>query len=117
MPMRTPHICGCGHRVVSGARCPCQVRRDAERKARHDQRRPNATQRGYDRTWEREAKAFLARPENRRCAKCGNPSTVVMHIKSIRTRPDLRMDKTNWRPGCHRCNAIEAAQERQKERN
>lgn len=82
-----------------------------ERKARFDKTRPNSSRRGYDGDWEREAKAFLSRPENKRCA-CGAPATVVMHTRSIRQRPDLRMDKSNWKPGCKRCNAIDAVQER-----
>ena len=84
---------------------------DAQRKARFDKTRPAARQRGYDAEWTREAKAFLALPGNDLC-RCGAPAVVVMHIKSIRTRPDLRMDRTNWRPGCQRCNAIDAANER-----
>ena len=45
-------------------------------------------------------------------AVAGKPAAVVMHIRSIRSAPHLRMEKANWRPGCHRCNAIEAANER-----
>ncbi|MCJ8053886.1 endonuclease [Shinella curvata] len=90
---------------------------DAQRKARFDKKRPPARHRGYDKAWETEAKAFLSLPENELCARCGAKATVVMHIKSIRTRPDLRMVRSNWRPGCQRCNAIEAAEERRTERN
>ena len=112
MPVRAPRICSCGKVVPPGAICPCQAKRAAERKARFDKTRPNSSQRGYDGTWERQAKAYLSRRENRRCAVCGDPSTVVMHIQSIRSQPELRMDPANWRPGCQRCNAIEAARER-----
>lgn len=93
------------------------ARMQRERKARFDEKRPSARQRGYDSTWAREAKAFLALPQNEFC-QCGAKATVVMHIKSIRTRPDLRMVKSNWKPGCQRCNAIDAANERRTlERN
>lgn len=112
MPVKGPRICGCGRLVPSGTACACEARRARERKARHDAHRPTARERGYTAEWEKEAKAFLAEPGNRSCARCGAPSTVVMHIKSIRARPDLRMERTNWRPGCQRCNAIEAAEER-----
>jgi 5-methylcytosine-specific restriction endonuclease McrA len=88
------------------------VERDAERKARFDQKRPSARLRGYDAQWEREARAFLSRPENRHCARCGAPAAVVMHIRSIRTAPHLRMERGNWLPGCQRCNALDAAHER-----
>lgn len=111
MPVRAARICGCGHRVASGVLCPCEERRSKERKARHDAKRPNAQARGYDAEWQEEAKAFLRAPGNERCA-CGAPSTVVMHVISIRRRPDLRMVKSNWRPGCHRCNAREAARDK-----
>lgn len=90
---------------------------ERERKARFDRKRPNSTQRGYDREWEREAKAFLSLPENRHCARCAAPATVVMHIRSIRTAPHLRMERSNWLPGCQRCNAKDAAKERRRERN
>jgi 5-methylcytosine-specific restriction endonuclease McrA len=93
-------------------RCEKAVERDAERKARFDRKRPNSSQRGYDREWERSARAFLAERENRLC-RCGAPATVVMHLRSIRSAPHLRMERSNWRPGCHRCNAIDAAAERQ----
>ena len=112
MPVRAPRICSCGKLVPSGARCPCQVARKRETNRQHDRERGNSSQRGYDGTWERKAKTYLARRENRRCAVCGAPATVVMHIHSIRARPDLRMDPTNWQPGCRKCNAIDAARER-----
>lgn len=89
---------------------------DRERKARFDRTRPNSSKRGYDREWEAEARAFLSLRENQFC-QCGAPATVVAHIKSIRQRPDLRLVRSNWRPSCQRCNAIDAARERQAERN
>ncbi len=109
---RPPRLCSCGKIVPAGERCACQIVTDRARKSRFDRKRPNARSRGYTREWEEAAKAFLADPRNRQCAGCGKPATVVMHIVSIRTRPDLRMVRSNWRPGCQRCNAIEAAQER-----
>lgn len=113
MPMKAPRICGhCGGVHQTGERCRKAAAMDRERKARFDKKRPNSSQRGYDREFEREAKAFLSLPENKRCARCGAPATRVMHIRSIRTAPHLRMVRANWRPGCARCNAIEAADER-----
>jgi 5-methylcytosine-specific restriction enzyme A len=106
-----PSLCKCGRIVKRGEICSCRAKDAAERKARFDKKRPNSSQRGYDREWEREAKAFLALPGHQNCA-CGAPAVVVMHIKSIRQHPHLRMVKSNWRPGCQRCNAKEAAEER-----
>lgn len=116
MPSAAPYLCQCGRIVKRGVVCACRQQLARERKARFDEKRPNARARGYDREWEREAKAFLCRPGNDLCAKCGAPATVVMHVISIRKRPDLRMVKSNWRPGCQRCNAKEAADERLLER-
>lgn len=84
-----------------------------ERKVRFDKKRPSARGRGYTAEWQKEAKAFLSLPQNETCA-CGAKATVVMHLKSIRTHPDLRMVRSNWRPGCQRCNAKDAARERQE---
>lgn len=110
MPTRAPRVCGhCGGVHQSGVRCPRAVAGDRERNARHDARRPNARARGYDAEWEREAKAYLALHKH---CRCGAPAVVVMHIRSIRTAPHLRMERSNWQPGCHRCNAIDAARER-----
>lgn len=113
MATRAPRVCGhCNGVHASGERCGKVASLDRERKARFDRKRPNSSQRGYDREWEREAKAFLSLPENASCAQCGDPATVVMHKISIRRAPHLRMEKANWRPGCQRCNAKEAAVER-----
>jgi 5-methylcytosine-specific restriction endonuclease McrA len=112
MSSRAPRICGhCGGVHPHGERCPKAAVRDAERKARFDRQRPNSSRRGYDRGWEEAARAFLAEPGNRFC-RCGAPAVVVMHIRSIRRAPHLRMERSNWRPGCQRCNAIDAARER-----
>lgn len=112
MPSRAPSVCGyCGKAHLKGERCETMSRMAKERKARFDMKRPPARKRGYDKEWEREAKAFLARPGNDLCG-CGAPAVLVRHAKSIRLRPELRMDHTNWRPGCQRCNALDAAEER-----
>lgn len=105
MPNRAPRICGCGRVVPSGVRCPCA----AGRKADTDKRRPSARRRGYDTEWQREAAAFLN--ANPRCT-CGAPAVLVRHRISIARRPDLRLVKSNWLPGCRRCNARDLAVER-----
>lgn len=115
MPSSAPRVCGhCGGVHPHGERCSIAVARHRERSARHDTKRPGARKRGYDAEWQREAKAFLARPENKHCS-CGAPATVVRHKISIRRAPHMRMNRSNWQPGCHRCNAIDAARERRAE--
>lgn len=73
--------------------------------------RPSARQRGYDHEWEVAARQFLR--VNPVCT-CGAPAVLVRHKVSIRQRPDLRMDRTNWLPGCRRCNALDMSRERGK---
>ena len=109
-PARLCSACGGVHPVT--VLCPPQIASQRERKARHDLRRPSATTRGYDAEWRRLSKQFLARPENHYC-ECGAIATLVRHRISIRLRPDLRLVKSNWQPGCARCNAHDAASERQ----
>jgi len=116
MPVRAPRICKCGKVVPSGVTCPCVARDNRDRKARHDAKRPPASARGYDKEWAKRAKEYLARPGNDLC-QCGAPAVLVRHVNSIKSRPDLRMAESNWRPGCQRCNAIDAADERRTERN
>lgn len=111
MPSRAPRICACGRVVAHGEICPCRAKAAAERKARHDQRRPNSSQRGYDSRWEKTAKAFLV---SHPTCPCGAPAVLVRHRISIRLRPDLRLDPSNWLPGCAKCNARDAARERRK---
>ncbi len=109
--MRPPRYCPCGQIVPAAQRCQCQRTATRERNARHDRRRKNASQRGYDRAWERAARSFLGEPSNRYC-ECGAPATLVRHVISIRRYPELRMVRSNWRPGCRRCNARDYLKER-----
>lgn len=108
-PPRLCTACGKVHHV--DIRCDKQREQDRLRKARHDTMRASATERGYDAEWRRLSKLFLARPENAYCT-CGKPATLVRHRISIRKRPDLRLDRRNWLPGCARCNARDLARER-----
>lgn len=112
MPVRAPRICSCGEVIASGEACPCQIRRAAERKARHDQRRPNSSQRGYNRDWEKARAAFLrSRPF---CAFCGAPASVVDHITPHKGDQLLFWDRNNWSPLCTPCHS--GAKQRQERR-
>ena len=102
MPTRAPRLCRCGHRIASGVRCPCERREDAARKARFDQRRPSSSARGYDRSWEKARAEFLRR--HPRC-KCGDPATLVDHIRPHRGDQTLFWDKTNWEAMCVSCHS------------
>jgi 5-methylcytosine-specific restriction protein A len=95
MPMKAPRICGCGKLVASGVMCACQLIRKAEA----DKRRPSASLRGYDRKWQRESKAYLARPENRYCAcNCGRIADMVDHVIPHRGDKKLFWSRSNWQP-------------------
>lgn len=110
MPVRAPRICSCGNRVPSGSRCPCEVKRAAERKARFDKKRPTSSQRGYTGKWDRESRAFLRRWPF--CARCGveldleTPrAAVVDHIRPHRGDQALFWDQSNWQRLCTPCHS------------
>ena len=103
MPIRAPRICGCGHVVASGVRCACQVKRDAERKARAEVNRPSARERGYDSKWDKERVAYLAAHPT--CTRCPAPSTVVDHVTPHRGDRKLFWSRSNWQPLCTTCHS------------
>jgi 5-methylcytosine-specific restriction enzyme A len=106
MPQLPPRLCRCGLTVAAGAVCLCQRRRKAER----EKARPGARQRGYSASWEEASKAFLARPENRRCAcGCGRIADMVDHRIAHKGDRRLFWDRANWQPMNRRCNSRKAA--------
>ncbi|MGU3496296.1 HNH endonuclease signature motif containing protein [Xanthobacteraceae bacterium A53D] len=97
MPIRAPRICGCGQRVASDLRCPCENRR----KAQADARRPPARARGYDSKWDIARAAYLkAHPV---CVRCSAPASVVDHIIPHKGDKGRFWDRTNWQPLCGPC--------------
>ncbi|OJH45843.1 HNH endonuclease [Paracoccus sp. SM22M-07] len=103
MPVRAPRICSCGGVVPSGARCPCQIKRAAERKARFDKTRPNSSQRGYNREWQNARAAFLRLHPY--CTACGARAALVDHKTPHRGDQRLFWDKTNWAALCTPCHS------------
>lgn len=117
MPVRAPHICQCGKVVPSGATCPCRVKANAERKARFDKTRPNATGRGYGKDWQRARALFLDQPANRLCKwpGCTARAVVVDHVIPHRGDERLRMDPTNWQGLCrHHHNSAKQKADRRR---
>ncbi|MCB1522495.1 MAG: HNH endonuclease [Rhodoblastus sp.] len=115
MPVRAPYICGCGKIVPSGQRCECSKARDRERKARHDQVRPSARERGYTGKWEKERATYLA--AHPRCVYCGEPASIVDHIVPHRGDRSLFWRRSNWQALCAPChNGGKQSQERQQRR-
>lgn len=112
MPVRAPRICSCGKVVPAGTLCACQAKRAAERKARHDQRRPNSSQRGYDRQWRNARESFLK--QNPHCAFCWAPATVVDHKIPHKGDPGKFWNRNNWAALCTSCHS--SAKQRQERR-
>nr|WP_223177254.1 HNH endonuclease [Sphingobium jiangsuense] len=77
------------------------IARDRERKARHDQHRPSARQRGYDGKWQQARAEFLkAYP---RCTRCGAPASVVNHRIPHKGDRKLFWSRSNWEAVCTPC--------------
>jgi 5-methylcytosine-specific restriction endonuclease McrA len=112
MPVKAPRLCACGFKVPSGARCKCEARQDAERKARFDAKRPTSSQRGYSGTWDKARAGYLA--ANPYCRRCGEPASVVDHIRPHRGDKALFWDKTNWQPLCTPCHSGTKQREERK---
>lgn len=73
----------------------------------YDRERGSASERGYDRTWARLRRAFLA--EHPLCADCFpqlTPATEVHHLCKVSTHPELRLDWDNLRALCRECHRI-----------
>lgn len=108
---RPPRICSCGRIVPRGVRCQCQQQATRERNARHDRHRPNASQRGYDRAWEKARRDYLA--THPYCVMCGQPASTVDHIVPHRGDRALFWNRRNWQALCTRChNSIKQRIER-----
>ncbi|GLK76708.1 HNH endonuclease [Methylopila jiangsuensis] len=110
MPMRAPRICGCGHRIASGARCPCETRRDKARRDAFDAKRQSSAARGYDAHWRKVRAAILnAEPWCRNHAARGErvEATEVDHIDG-----NSRNNATaNLRPLCKGCHSARTARD------
>ena len=103
MPYRAGRICSCGLRVSAGVLCACQIQRKRDRDARYDATRPTARQRGYDRNWQRESKAYLK--ANPQCRRCPALATLVDHIQPHKGNMALFWNRANWQPLCCPCHS------------
>ena len=112
MPSRAPSVCGlCGKAHLVTDRCAPALAREKERKARHDETRPTARERGYDSKWDRARADFLT--EHPKCAVCGEPATVVDHVVPHRGDMKLFWRRSNWQALCRRHhNSSKQSQER-----
>lgn len=111
MPYAAPRVCSCGSVVASGKRCACEIVRDRDRKARHDQTRPTANERGYGAKWREARAAFLTK--HPRCEMCDQPATVVDHKTPHKGNMRLFWDRSNWQGLCaHHHNSTKQRMER-----
>ncbi|EYD71591.1 HNH endonuclease [Rubellimicrobium mesophilum DSM 19309] len=112
MPMKPSRLCGCGRVIPGGETCgPCT----AERKARAEQRRPNANARGYTSVWRKASARFLEEHPFCRHDGCRARATLVDHVRPHRGDPQLFWDKTNWQPLCTTHHS--GAKQREERRN
>lgn len=111
MPFAAPRVCACGKLIASDRRCSCEIRRDRERKARHDQNRPTAPERGYGGKWREARTAYLVKHPT--CTMCEQPATVVDHVIPHKGNMRLFWDRSNWQALCqHHHNSTKQRAER-----
>jgi 5-methylcytosine-specific restriction protein A len=90
MPLRPPTHLPAGYQ-------PAPIRRREQ-----DRQRGSAQARGYDATWQKASKAFLAAHPWCACG-CGRSATVVHHVRPHRGDRALFWDAVNWRALAKRC--------------
>lgn len=98
-----------------------EKQRKREAYKRYNKTRRSACKQGYDRTWERVAKAKLIRDPLCECDRCQagklcvTPADMVHHIVPVETHPHLRLVASNLMSVNRRChNRIHAEMERGK---
>ena len=101
MPTRAPSLRSCGCVLAQGEACQHSIKRDRERKAAFDLKRPTSRQRGYDSKWDQARKGFLAKHPN--CSRCGAPATIVHHSIPHRGDKAIFWDRSKWVPACQPC--------------
>ncbi|MCT4332621.1 HNH endonuclease [Paracoccus sp. YLB-12] len=108
---RPPRLCGCGAIVPADTLCACQIGRQRARKAKHDRKRPSASQRGYGVEWRKLRAEFLR--HHPFCAFCGVPAEVVDHKTPHKGNRALRLSWSNLQSLCAHChNSVKQRQER-----
>lgn len=102
MPTAGCLVFRCPNRAERRGRCLLHAREmDRERRERSGHSL-------YDGRWKAAAKAFLALPENQRCAYCGSQAQCVDHKVAHKGRRDVFWDRAGWVPACLKCNTQKA---------
>ena len=81
--------------------------REAERKAKFEKTRPNATERGYDNRWRKYRAKFIK--DHPVCNNCGMPAKVVDHIQAHKGNEHLFWDVNNHQALCLSCHSRKTA--------
>ena len=108
MPMKNARPCaepGCPRLVYTQGVSRCEEHQEKYLRML-DQRRPTASQRGYDSEWARVRDSFLRR--NPKCVVCGEPATIAHHV--IRKRAGGPDESANLIPLCASCHGKHHAQ-------
>lgn len=116
MPTRPAYVCGhprCRKKAVH--RGYCRVHYSMSRAGSKD--RANASDRGYDKQWEKVRKMKLAR--NPLCEDCEadglvRPADMVDHVIPLRVAPDLRLRLENLRSLCWPHHGRKSAEDKRK---
>lgn len=98
---------------------PAHMRSPAARSAAYNADRGSSTAQGYGRDWQKVRAVVLAtHPLCCLCEAAGRltAATVVDHIKSIKDRPDLRLDMDNLRALCTPCHNARTARDQRGSR-
>jgi len=117
MPVKPSRPCrypGCPHLTNDkSGYCPEHLK---QTRRQYDRDRGSASERGYDASWQRYRKAYLA--EHPLCALCAKKdppvvraATVVDHIIPHRGDYALFWDPANHQPSCTECHNIKTAKE------
>ena len=106
MPRRPNKVCGVKACKEISRSMYCEEHKDygAERKALFDKSRPNSNQRGYNWSWRKASKNYLAdHPLCVDCRAAGHTvlAEVVDHIKPHRGDKVLFWDVNNWQGLCY----------------
>ena len=90
-------------RVAADVLCECQRQRMQARNARFEATRPTSGERGYGGKWRRERGAYLSL--NPTCRRCGEPATIVDHVRPHKGDWSLFWQRSNWQPLCVPCHS------------
>lgn len=93
----------CNSRIQAGYRYRRMMTMDTSL----EDKRPSASERGYDAAWRRFAKKFLL--SHPKCAVCGRPAQVVDHktmtaYEMLQEYGHFILDEDMYQPLCFRCN-------------